>query len=203
MRALAGAALLGAALAVPAATAAAPSCTSVADATNDATAVANGVASPKSDTAMDVDKVSLATDATKVTVVLHVYGLTAVDTMAPTGRLFDVDFTVRGAKKHLRVVVDATGRSYADQWATHAVDVAAYEIRVTMPLAKLGLTGLRGVNPRSKLKPDVFTELGATTQRWRGDLATGQALDEAAVDTARGATAYVHKAPSSCVKVGR
>jgi hypothetical protein len=195
--------VLGTALAVPLAAAAPATCASVADPTNDATAVTGGVAGPKSDTAMDVDKVSIATDASRVTVVLHVYGLTSVDTMAPTGRLFDVDFTVRGATKHLRVVIDATGRSYADPYAAHQVDPAAYEIRVTMPLARLGLTGLRGVNKRSKLKPDVVTEVGATTQRWRGDLATGQAIDGTVVDTARGATAYVHKTPSSCVKVGR
>jgi hypothetical protein len=203
MRALLAATVLCTALAVPLAAAGPATCASVVDATNDATAVSGGVAGPKSDTAMDVDKVAIATDASKVTVVLHVYGLTSVDTMAPTGRLFDVDFTVRGARKHLRVVIDATGRSYADPWATHTVDTAAYEIRVTMPLARLGLSGLRGVNARAKVKPDVFTELGATTQRWRGDLATGQALDDAAVDTARGAIAYAHKAPSSCVKAGR
>jgi hypothetical protein len=203
MRGLLAATLLGTALAVPLAAAAPAPCTSIADPTNDATAVSGTLASPKSDTAMDVDRVAIATDATRVTVVLHVYGLTAVDTMAPTGRLFDVDFTVRGAKKHLRVVIDATGRSFADPGADHMVDTAGYEIHVTMSLARLGLTGLRGVNKRSKLKPDVVTELGATTQRWRGDLATGQAVDGTVVDTARGAIAYVHKTPSSCVKVGQ
>jgi hypothetical protein len=202
MRALVAAALLGAALGVPAASAAS-SCAAVADATNDALNVASGVAGPRSDSAMDVERLSIATDLARVTMVAKVYGLTQVDTMAPTGRLFDLDFTVRGKRKHLRLVLDATGQVSADPGATYVVDLKSYEVRVTMPLSALGLADLRGQVKRSKQKPDVVTELGAATLRWQGDLRSGQAVDTEPVDAARGPVDYVHRAASSCVKVGQ
>lgn len=195
------AALLSAALGAPFAPATAapakppkpPSCHLVKDPTSDATPVANGVASPRSDDAMDVVELDVASDFKQVTGVVRFYALSRADYMAPTGRLVTLTYTAKGRTYAVRTLFGATGDVTTDVAGVKAtVDTTAFELRLSGPLTALGIKGLTA--------KDRFTRLDATTVRWNGDLDTGSQVGDV-VDTAGGTFSYAHGS-TSCVRVG-
>jgi hypothetical protein len=200
LRALAAVLLLPL-LAVPAVAHAAPSCYQLTDATDDAVGLAGGVAAPRSDSDMDVARAGIATTATLVGAVVDLYAFSPVDTMAPTGRRFDVTFVARGATRTVSVVVGRDGTILATPGAVVKTDFTAFQLRVAIPLKTLGLT-LRTASRRPRRAADAITGLSVTSRRWTGDLATGSqvgdVVDSATVPRFR----YEHRAPS-CVKPGR
>ena len=192
-RAVVLAALVAPLLAMPASAApAAPYCGLVKDPVPDAYAVADGVASPRNDDAMDIKELDLATDATSLTAVMRLYSLNTADVMSPTGRLYTFTFTVRKKAYPIAMHIAWNGTATSDRGAVPVIDNVKYELRTTVPLATFGL--------KKMTSRDRFTRLEGVTQRWAGDRASGSAVG-AKVDTAGKATAYPHGA-RSCVRVG-
>jgi hypothetical protein len=178
------------------------SCFQLADATDDAVGLAGGVSAPRSDSDLDIEKAGIATTAKDIGIWLKLYAFDPVDTSAPTGRRFDLSFTVRGMTKTVSVAIDHVGSVYASDGVTPKTDFTGFQLHVTVPLAKLGLTGLRTGVPRLHRAGDAVTALSVTTWRWEGrDLAGGMTYGDPA-DTAAATFRYEHRAPS-CIKPGQ
>jgi hypothetical protein len=165
-----------------------PVCNLIADAKGDATGTGFGNNGPN-DPALDIVSADLATDATRLTAVIRVAALAGSTDTAPTGRGYDVTFSVKGTTFAVRGVLSPAGDRWYDGNGTGVVDKAKNEIRITVPLAKFSVA----------IKPnDVLTGLKANTWRYVGGTAN---VPMGRVDDAATGATYKVGSPS-CVKVG-
>ncbi len=172
-------------------------CALVRDPTGDAVGLAQGVDSPKSADSMDITQLDLATNAGQLTAVVRTYALNRASVEGPTGRRYTFAFTVRGTSHTITMLLAADATAESDLGIPPVVDDKAYELRITVPLARFKLHNL---TTRQK---DWFVELSGSSQRWAGDLKSGYPVpDDTKADQAKGSVRYVHRA-RSCVSVGK
>lgn len=165
-----------------------PVCNLVTDAKSDATGTGFGSGGPN-DPALDIVTADIATDATRLTAVIRVAGLSGSTDTSPTGRGYDVTFSVKGTTIAIRGVLSPAGDRWMDGNGTGVADKTKNEVRITVPLAKFSVP----------IKPnDVLTGLRANTWRYVGGSAN---VPMGRVDDAASAKTYTAGWPS-CVKVG-
>jgi hypothetical protein len=164
-----------------------PTCNLVTDARGDATGTGLPVSAPN-DGNLDIIGADLATNATTMTGVIRVASFSTADTSAPTGREYQVVYTVGTATGSINAVISPSGTSWAGGKGQGAIDTAKHEIHISVPLAALAVP----VPAKAKL-----TAIGAAT--WRVGTTDQIALGN--VDKAQSASSYIAGWPS-CVKVG-
>jgi hypothetical protein len=165
-------------------------CKLVKDTKGDAKRVGtNGLATPSSDANLDILTADVATNATTITAVIRLAGLTKDDNMAPTGRQYALQFQVGNRAAVIDAVLDPTGTTYYGGDGRGVVDYKYKQVRISVPLTKLDVT----IRPGTALK-----NVSATTFRVgaQGSVALGIA------DGASTTKTYVAGTPT-CVKVGR
>jgi hypothetical protein len=164
-----------------------PACFLINDAKGDATGTGTGTPGPN-DPNLDLMSVDVASNASQLSAVFRLDALDATDNYAPTGRAFDVAFTVAGTSQNMRTYVYPGGIT-PPTGGTASIVAASKELHVTVPLSYFGKVS---VKPGTKL-----TNLQASSWRYVANAPVTLGV----VDQAAGNAVYVAGYPS-CVKVG-
>ncbi len=165
--ALAACTALAAGTGVAAAAAPKPVCNLVTDKAGDTSVLPGGVVT---DDAMDITSVDVATDKKRITTVIRVKKLAARSASAPTGTLWQVNFTANDIVFSMSAHAYATGEiTYTSSYATTAsgslyaggttgvFDLKKSEIRMTAPLTLFA--GQASIKPGKT----VISALGGNT----------------------------------------
>ena len=167
-----------------------PPCYLVKDAKGDANRVGtNGLTTPQSDPNMDILSADVATNATTITGVIRLAGLSMDDDMAPTGRQYALQFQVGNRATVIDVVIDPTGVTYYGGKGRGVVDIKHKQVRVSVPLTRLDVK----IRPGTPLK-----NLAANTFR----VGPQDSFVLGIADGASTTKSYV-AGVTTCVKVGR
>jgi hypothetical protein len=147
------------------------------------------------DSSLDVTSADVATDATRLTMVVRVTKLVTSDTSSPTGQTWTFSFDVGAGHVGLTINNGPLGGNYPRN-STGTLDTGKNEIRVTIPLNQLTAK----VVPGSVLRNlHVDTSRSLSLDRSMG---IGDSLAFTAADNAMSTKTYVAGTPS-CVKVGQ
>ncbi|MCU1591852.1 MAG: hypothetical protein JWP11_3108 [Frankiales bacterium] len=96
---------------------------------------------PPSDPSLDIVSADLANNATTLTAVIRVAKLSAADQMSPTGRYYNVTYDYRSTglgSGPISALLTPTGDLWVNGDGTGVVDVAKSEIRISVPISRLG-----------------------------------------------------------------
>jgi hypothetical protein len=166
-----------------------PICKLIKDPKGDANSIGtNGAKTPQSDPNMDILSADFATNATTLTGVVRLAGLSSDDNMAPTGRSYQWTFQVDERSTIIDVVVSKAGVTWYGGKGRGVVDYKKKQIRMSVPLTKLEVR----IRPGTVLRYN-----GALTRR----VALTSAVDFGIVDRAATSKSFVAGSPT-CVKVG-
>jgi hypothetical protein len=166
-----------------------PICYLIKDPKGDANAIGtNGAKTPQSDPSMDILSADFATNATTITGVIRLAGLSADDQMAPTGRSYQWTFQVGDRSTIIDAVISQTGVSWYGGKGRGVVDYKRKQIRISVPLTKLEVR----IRPGTVLRYN-----GALTRR----VGFTSSVDFGVVDKAATSRSFV-AGSRTCVKVG-
>jgi hypothetical protein len=164
-----------------------PVCKLVVDGSGDATGTGTAV-NGSNDPNLDIVSADVATNTKTLTAVVRLASLATGDNTAPTGREYQVVFTVGAVTGSVDAVMSPSGTSFAGGKGKGVIDLKKKEVRISVPLSSLTVP----VKPKTKL-----TAIGARTYRVVG---SDQVL-LGNVDKADSTSTYIAGTPS-CVKVG-
>lgn len=157
------------------------------------------------DPALDILSADVASDANTLTGVIRVAKLTVGDPLAPTGRIYRLEWKVRstGQGGYLVAQITPTGNLFQLGSGTGVVDTVKNEVRISVPISRLIDSAAFGQPGQALLNLNAITDLAYPVVPVAGaqQMPIGLTLIGGDGTALTGAKPYPLGAPS-CVKVG-